>query len=71
MAGRKRGFRVDVSKLETLTGKMLMTWAELSRASGVSPTVITTVRKGRGATGNTVRKLAATLHVEPLELIKK
>lgn len=71
MAGRKPGYCVDVSKLEALTGKMLMSWADLSRASGVSSTVITTVRKGRGATGNTVRKLAAALHVEPLELIKK
>lgn len=71
MAGRKPGYPVDVPKLEKLVGQNLMTWAELSRASGVSATVITTVRKGRGATGTTVRKLAAALHVKPLDLIKK
>lgn len=69
--GYKESHVVDVARLEQITGGALMSWAELARASGVALSTLVDVRKGKPCRPGTVRKLAAALHVEPLELIKK
>lgn len=62
---------VDAEKLRELTEASLMSWTELARAAGLSMTGLRGARAGQPCRPGTVRKLAAALHVEPLELIKK
>lgn len=71
----ERGYRkshvVDVAKLGQLTSAALMSWAELSRTSGVALSTLVDVRKGKPCRPVTVRKLAAALHVDPLDIVAK
>lgn len=69
--GYKASHVVDVARLEQITGGALMSWAELARASGVALSTLVAVRKGKPCRPGTVRKLAAVLHVEPLDIITK
>lgn len=69
--GYKKSHVVDVARLAELLDHAFMSWADLSRVSGVSLSTLVGVRKGQPCRPVTVRKLAAAMHVDPLDIITK
>ena len=72
--GGQRGgrVRVDADALRRLRGGRPLTVRELAEMSGVSHNTITSIEnRHRTANPSTVRKLAASLGVEPSELMMK
>jgi len=63
-------YEVDINKLQELIKKKMYSVDELSRLAGVHyVTIYGMMKKGR-ARGDTIRKIAKVLEVEPMELVK-
>jgi HTH-type transcriptional regulator, competence development regulator len=67
-----RSMEVNVDRLRELRREQVLSLRELEEKSGVSYNTIWRIEAGRqGAQQRTIRKLAAALGVEPVELIKE
>ena len=56
-------------RLRSVRERKVMTMRELSQASGVSTNTLVRLERGEDARISTVRRLAAALAVEPIELM--
>ena len=70
--GKVQTMEVNVDRLKELRRERVLSLRELEETSGVSYNTIWRIEAGRqGAHQRTIRKLAAALGVEPVELIKE